>query len=221
MPTRRSYLSTIGIVAVSGVAGCMGSSLPEPETRCDCSVASQETVDSLPTPTLGGESAAVTVDIFEDYACPHCRDFHLNTLPRLLDEFQSGGGTTARFRFFDAPIPVSDWSRPVANAARFVQDAHGTNAFYTMASELFRYFGEQEGYDWQGIGDAATNPAPDVDPCGAISAGKNRRYKPVIDADRAVGFDDRGIPGTPAIFVDGEIIESPTYTVIRDAIESG
>ena len=70
MPTtRRSYLVAVGAAAdVGTTAGCLGgggsaSALPH---RRD--VGEVVVVSSLPRPVLGPQDAAVTVDVFVDYA---------------------------------------------------------------------------------------------------------------------------------------------------------
>jgi protein-disulfide isomerase len=167
-------------------------------------------------PTLGPDSAAVTVDVFEDFACPHCADFALDELPQLRDDYVAGDGDDVRLRHFDAPIPVNGWSRPVANAARSIQDAHGSDAFYSYAKLAYE---NQSDYGWQLLGDLAAELATDADPCTVLGAATNQTYKPVIDANRSVATDERGIEGTPTVFVDGDSVDA-TYEAVAGAIDT-
>ena len=106
MPTtRRSYLVAVGAAAAVGTtAGCLGgggsaSALPD-----GCDVGELDVVSSLPRPALGPEDAAVTVDVFEDYACPHCQTFTQDVYPEIRSKYIDPG--EIRYRFFDFPIPV-------------------------------------------------------------------------------------------------------------------
>jgi protein-disulfide isomerase len=155
------------------------------------------------------------VDVFSDFACPHCRDFALGTLADLREDYlQTSDNPAVRFRHFDAPIPVNDWSRPVANAARFIQDQHGDDAFFAFSTLAYN---NQADYSWQRLGDVANELAADAAPCETISAASNATYDGVIDADKATA-ENRDIPGTPTIFVNNTQVDSE-YQNISDAIE--
>ena len=220
--TRRNAIAVTGATVIGSLAGCLGgdSGVGTPDTTFGCDISSdtddQPTVDpaSLSRPTLGSDSAAVTVDVFEDFSCSHCRDFALNVFPRLRADYLAVDDSDVRYRHFDAPIPVNDWSRPVANAARAVQDAHGAASFYAYAKRLYE---NQSEYGWQLVGDLTAELSADVDPCSVLGAGSNQTYTSVIEADKTVA-SERDIPGTPAVFVDGEMVDSE-YGPIADAID--
>ena len=213
MSTRRAYLSAVGVVATTTLAGCAGGS-GTPDTSFDCDVEAPESVSNLSQPTLGPTDAVVTVDIFEDFACPHCRDFHLNTLDEIRADYISPD-SSVRIRHYDAPVPVNEWSRPVANAARWIQDSHGDEAFYSFGRLAYQ---NQAELSWEVIGNITTELGVDASPCDVLSAASNSTYKDVIDANNATARE-RDIPGTPTVFVNGQQVDR-TYDAISTTIES-
>jgi protein-disulfide isomerase len=225
--TRRKYIATTGIAAVAGLSGCSGASgtLSTPDvspeaiaTSYECEPTEREQVADLPQPTLGPDSASVTVDVFEDFACPHCATFATGGFAELKAEYRDND--EVQFRHFDYPIPVSDWSIHVANAARAVQQRSGDAAFFRFAEAAY---GAIEDYSWQTIADivAETITDDETSPCAVVSDAASHRYQPVLRANRDTA-SQRGVTSTPRIFVNGNLIDSPGETgwfvPVNDAI---
>jgi protein-disulfide isomerase len=205
-PTRRTYLTAVGTAAAVGVAGCSGTNSSSDAsgaaaTSYDCELTDREPVSELSQPVAGPSDAAVTVDVFEDFACPHCADFATGGLSQLKDEYLDGG--EVRFRHFDLPIPVSEWSGHVANAARSIQDTQGDAAFFEFSLAAYKNINN---YSWQLIGDLAADVG--ADPCRTLSDASNATYEPVLNDNRETG-SSRGVESTPAIFVNDTLIEPP------------
>ena len=215
--TRRRYLAATGALAVGpGLAGCLGGGSDGPsgagDTSHSCELTDRDPVDELPQPTVGSDDATVTVDVFEDFACPHCADFALGGLADLEAEY---AGEDVRFRRFDFLVVDSDWNAPVANAARSVQDELGDEAFFEFTHAAYE---NQSEYSWQVIGDIAEEVG--VDPCRVLSDADGGTYSGVLEADQTAG-EDQGVPGTPAAVVDGQLLEgAATYESVRSAIEA-
>ena len=208
---RRTYLATAGTIAVgtAGLAGCLGGGSAAAETSHDCEITEREQVSELPQPRVGPDDAAVTVDVFEDFACPACRDFATGALSQLKDDFDD----EVAFEQYDFPIPVSDWSERVANAARSIQDEHGDEAFFAFSQAAYE---NQDDYSWQLIGDLAE--AVGADPCGVLSDASTETYAPVINANVDEGRQ-REAPGTPTVFVNGEMVDA-SYGAVELAIDN-
>lgn len=212
--TRRAYLAATGGVAVGtvGLAGCLGGgSSAAADTSHSCELTEREQVSELPQPRLGPADAAVTVAAFEDFSCPHCRDFATDAFSRLTEEFADDPAVA--FERYDYPIPVDDWSGRVANAARSVQETTDDATFFEFAEAAYE---NQSDYSWQVVGDLAEDVG--ADPCRALSDATYKPYEPVLQANRDEG-DERDIPGTPAVFVNGELTPA-SYAEITSAIES-
>lgn len=214
-PTRRTYLTTAGAAAAVGLAGCTGGSGPG-ATSHNCALTERDPVAELPQPTMGPSDATVSVDVFEDFACPHCADFTTGGLSKLKDDYLDGN--EVRIRHFDFPIPVSDWSGRVANAARSVQESQGDAAFFEFSLAAYK---NQADYSWQVVGDIAEMVG--ADPCRVLSDATNATYEQVLTANRQTGID-RGTESTPSIFVNNTLIEPPEsggwYEPVRSEIEA-
>jgi protein-disulfide isomerase len=218
-PTRRSYLAAVGAAAVGSTAGCLGgsaSALPD-----DCDVGSLESVSSLPRPALGPADAPVTVDVFEDYACPHCRTFTEEVYPEIRSTYVDPG--EVRYRFFDFPIPVDDeWSWGAASAARAVQDRADAEAFFAFAEGVYANQDRLSESGHQVVHDLANDLG--VDGCAVAAAAEQEPYRSVVEADRQAGVA-REVPGTPAVFVNGRELGGygleTVDAAIRDALGNG
>lgn len=215
--TRRGYLTTLGTAATVGLAGCTGGGgSGAVETSYECELTARDPVAELSQPVSGPSDAAVTVDVFEDFACTHCADFATGGLSRLKDEYLDGGNVL--FRHFDLLIPVSEWSGRVANAARSIQDTQGDAAFFEFSLAAYENIDD---YSWQLIGDLAADV--DADPCRTLSDASNATYEPVLNDNRETG-SNRGVESTPAIFVNDTLIEPPEtggwYDPVRSEIDA-
>lgn len=220
--SRRAFLAG-GIVLTTASAGCLGGggdsgAAPTPGTPEFGTVAESVTPSDdqpLPTPVAGDPEADVTVAAFEDYACPHCGTYSLEVFPQLAADYLRDGAI--RYEFHDFPIPVDEAvSWEAASAARAVQANAGPQAYYRYAERLFRHqsvlnpsayasLTEGLGADGEMVRNAATN----------------RAYDRTVEADKQTGLD-RGVQGTPAVFVDGSRVQwqEISYDPVRDAIES-
>jgi protein-disulfide isomerase len=205
--TRRAYL-----VAAAGAAGLAAGCLGGGGSGTDCDVDPGPTVSTLPSPTLGAADAPVTVEVFEDFACPHCATFSLEALPRLRSEYVDPG--VVQYVHRDFPLPVDDrWSWEVASAARAIQDDLDDETFFEYAHALFE---NQSDYSPALLADLADEVgAPG---CAVQADALAETYRPVVEADRRAAVD-RDVGGTPAAFVAGRPVR-PTFDAIAAAIEA-
>lgn len=240
--TRRAYLASIAGAAALGTAGCLGGD-GQGQTGTDsstggtdsstntnsgkaaipgteCEVAPMEKVSSVPTPTLGPEDATVTVDAWEDFACPHCRTFTLEVFPQIESEYISEG--IVQFRQFDFPIPVNEWwSYSGASAAHAVQEEAGDEAYFSFVHTLFENQDQFSGGDVEGSLSTLESLANDAgyDGCSVAAAAYNDRYRPYVDSMREQAVDENGFRGTPTVLVNGEEV-NPTWSDVQSAIEN-
>jgi protein-disulfide isomerase len=88
---------------------------------------------------LGSPTAPVTIEIFSDFECPMCKNFHEDTLPFLMRDFVNSGKVCIVAREFPLNIPAHKYSRQAANyataAARIGKyDAVANVLFHTQES---------------------------------------------------------------------------------------
>ncbi|WP_119072348.1 DsbA family protein [Aggregatilinea lenta] len=150
-------------------------------------------------PTLGSADAPVTVEVFSSFACPHCREFADEWFPVLVDDIATG---QVRFVY----VPVSHIGPGGAEAAAAALCANEQGKFWTMHDVLFAWqdkfltqvFAERrlkKGAEALGLNMAA------YDACMS-----SERPQAIINRASEL-FDQRGLRGTPTIFVNGEQIQ--------------
>ena len=112
-PTRRDVL-VAGVGLAGATAGCLSNATEDDGTPTSTGAGAG---DLLPTPVAGDPDADVTVAVYEDYACPHCRTYSEEVFPQVEEIYLSAG--TVRYEFHDFPIPVDETvSWQAASAAR-------------------------------------------------------------------------------------------------------
>lgn len=196
--TRRQTLAAVGTLLVG--AGCLGGS---DDTRA--------TVGSLPAPTLGDPDTPVVVAGYTDYACPHCHRWALEAFPPIREEYVRAG--RARYEHHDFPVPVDErWSWDVAAAGRAVQDRQGDAAYFEFSRRAYRRRGEFTEETVRRLADAAG-----ADGEAVLADVRDDVYRPAVESDREAGID-RGVRGTPAVFVAGTRVE-PSTSAVAAAIE--
>jgi len=187
MNRRKFMLTSIGAGSIA-LAGCI-----EPG----------EQVSELPRPIYGDEDADLELHVYDDFACPACQDFVLNHKPTIISEYVDEG--LVNIHHYDWPIPTHNrWSSEMANTARAVQDLEGEDEFFEFTRLLYE---NQADISVDRMNQLLEELELDEQADEILERGSNSVYQPVIDADRQNG-DERGVEGTPTVFLDGDDVES-------------
>ncbi|OYR99428.1 disulfide bond formation protein DsbA [Halorubrum sp. E3] len=232
--TRRSLLAGAASAGVVGAAGCLGGGsggdgggndgsggsdgldisgvdLDPGQYDCDLTEPADPNLDYRPT--LGDPDAEVVVQAFEDFTCPHCATYKLESFPVIREEFIAPG--EIRYEHWDWPIPVDEtWAVPVASAARGVGDRQGNEAYFAFSSAAYE---SQGNYGGEAIGAAAE--AAGTDPCAVLSDARFAAYGEASASDRSEGVS-MNISATPSVFVNGEPVDGYDADSVAAAIES-
>jgi protein-disulfide isomerase len=149
-------------------------------------------IDVQGRPVYGSERAPVTVVVFADFQCPHCRA-EAPVLRKAIDQFRG----RAKLVYKHYPIPGHDRAKVAAIAT---EAAHEQGKFWEMHDRVFENqndLSDANIYKWAAeIGlDMAKFKA-------SFTANKG---KTMVEKDRADG-EKLGITGTPAIFVNGRMV---------------
>lgn len=204
--TRRQVLAgagTAALVGTVGLAGCSGGGA-EGAGGSEATGTGTGTADpQLSPPVRGDPDADVTLAVYEDFACPHCKDYNESGFPELAPYVEEG---RIRYEHRDLPIPVLDpGSYEAANAARAVQDRHGDGAFWSYAEGLFA---RQSGLRSEApelyaeVAEALGNDGASI-----REAAVDRAYGASVTADRQRA-EDLGVGGTPGFVLNGEVVTS-------------
>lgn len=215
---RRTFVAA-GLGTV-GLAGCLtGGTRSDTDTGTGSSSGSGGSAsgssgesDTLPPPVRGDPQADVTVAAYEDFACPHCREYYLTVVPEIESAYIEP--RRIRYEHHDFPIPVAEpESYTAANAARAVQDRADDGAFWEYARGLFE--------NQSSLGpDLYASLANDggLDGSAIREVAVNRAYSATVMENREQGLNE-GVNSTPTVLVNGEAVSEPTADAIGSAIE--
>jgi protein-disulfide isomerase len=207
---RRALLGAAGLVTTA-LAGCLGSGTSG--SSGGSGNATTRSGDPLSAPVRGDPEAGVTVAVYEDFACPHCRSYNAEILPEVESEYIEPG--TIRYEHRDFPLPVDDpQSYYAANAARAVQDRTGDEEFWTYADLLFENQSSLGGDRYASLADEV---GVDGDPVRGAAA--SRVYRTTVMGNKNRGKDE-GVTGTPGVIVDGNVLSGYSFDAISSAVES-
>ena len=198
--SRRRVVAGGVALGAAGLAGCLGGGREAGASPT-----------TLPTPVAGDPDAGVTVAVYLDVACPHCRTFHERVVPDLWSRYVEPG--TVAYEHHDFPLPVDpDVSWRAASAARSVQAQRDDATFFAYVGRLLAVQPDLGPAVY--AREAATLG---VDGPTTRRAAVEERYRPTVAADRAAGVE-RGVRGTPTVFVDDVDVGASRGRLDADAI---
>lgn len=144
---------------------------------------------------LGSAEAPVTVIEYASLTCPHCADFHINTLPQVKSTYIDEGAVRLVYRDF----PLDRLALKAAMLARCVPE----DRYFAMLDVLFRSQREWAGAEdplaaLAQIGRTAGLDQATVDTCLNDTAVENE-----IIADIQAAQAEFKIESTPTIIING------------------
>jgi len=228
-PTRRHVLSgvAIGTVALAGCAGGdengteNGNSSNESEQSgefdgADGGVAADAPeLDDASVPVLGDPDAPVTLAVYEDFLCPHCRTYNEELFPDIATEYIDPDRIRYEHRNF--PVVHEQHSWEAASAAREVFEAYGNEAFWAYKSRLFDRQDEVRANVTDLCGEIAEEMGLDGD--AIQTAATERAHDDDTERDQSRGRE-RDVPGTPSFVVNGELVPSGTVEQVMERLDS-
>lgn len=207
-PTLRVTLATVlvgvvvlGVLLVVNVLGGSNQALRDPAEPVPAELATGR--------TLGKADAPVKMDVWEDFQCPNCDTFSSGIEPRLVNQFVRGG--TVQITYHDFLVIDRNGSHESLDAAVAARCALDQDKFWLYSQYLFANQGpvENGGTFTKSLFDAiATRMGLNVatfDACLADPA-----TAAAVQAEAAEG-QQKGVSGTPAVFVNGE--QRPNYSL--------
>ena len=184
------------------------------------------TVDPHPRPmaegrAMGDPNAPVTIEVYEDFQCPACKDFTENIEPQIVDAYVSSGDVHYIFRHF----PFLD-----SNAARKESHQAANASMCAAEQDQFWHYHDTLFANWDGENRGAFSDKRLEAFAEAIGLDMNEfnacfnqnRYQDEIDTDKASGTNS-GVSGTPSVFINGRQISPgfvPSFPQIEEAVDA-
>ncbi len=220
---RRNTMVSLGVVSALLAAVVLGTAVQSARDTTGVSTAAPDNTVATYALPVGSDSAAVTVDIYEDFMCPYCGQLEALTSD-LVSQY---AGDDVQFRYhvisFLDRASTNRYSTRAVNALGVVLDTAGPEVAKRFHDELYA---QQPPEGSAGLSDATL-----VDL--AVEAGATRsEVQGPIDGlvyEQWVknGTDDAsraGVSGTPTVVVDGKTLPQQAMqdlaTSLDDAITS-
>jgi|SRR3989344_7285408 len=163
-------------------------------------------------PVEGSPDAPVTIVEFSDYECPFCGKFYTETYGQLKKDYIDTGKVKLVFR--DFPLSFHPTAMPAALAAQCVYDASGNDndVYFEYHNKLFE---NQQSLTDENLKKWASDLGYDISDCL-----DNKEFESEVNKDLADG-QAYGVSGTPAFFVNGELIEGAVpYANFKQVIDA-
>ncbi len=159
-------------------------------------------------PALGPADAKVTVIEFSDFQCPYCARFQTDTLPQIMQNY----GDKIRFVYRD--FPLTSLHQYALKAAEASECANEQGAYWEYHDLLFQ---NQSALDDASLKNYAATLQ--LDTATFNQCLDSDKYLSEVQKDEQDGIT-AGVQGTPAFFVNGNLIEgAQPYTVFKAAID--
>ena len=161
--------------------------------------------------TEGNTEASVTIVEISDYGCPHCRDFHKETLPLLKQQYVD----TGQVRWITLPFALGGERVATTNAAMCANDQ---GAFADMAEALFNQQGTSVAFTRGGF-IAAAEPLG-LDMAEFEACVDDGRYDDTILRNMRVASGLR-VDSTPTFFInDRKFAGAQPFAAFQQQIEA-
>lgn len=169
-------------------------------------------IETKGQPMLGQEDAPVTLVVFEDFSCSHCRHFNEDELPKIEREFIDTGKAKLYFVNF-AFLGANSRAAALASECVYKQSPAG---FWDYEKILMRSQGKDI-YDTESLVELASTYVSGIDSAALSQCIEKEETADVLDADiamaRAVGVDS-----TPVVVVNGTFAQNYSYDIVAPAI---
>lgn len=160
---------------------------------------------------IGKPDAKVTVEMYEDFGCPHCLEFTANLEPVLMEEYVATGKVALVYRFFAL-------RQLTAGAAIAAACAAEQDKFWPYHRELF--IAQAEANDKKGPALTEAFASANLGKIAADVGLDTAAYNTCLTSDRpaaVVSGDVRkatelSLPGTPWFVINGEAVAPPETT---------
>jgi protein-disulfide isomerase len=153
---------------------------------------------------LGDPAANVTLIEYADLQCPFCRDYAVNVLPTIVDEYIRPGQVKSEYR------GIAILGEDSEEALRFVFAAGLQNKLWELQESLYRNQGEEHsGWVTEELVRELASEIPGLDVDRMFTDAEGPEVKKMIE-DTAAQAEADQVPGTPTFFIQiGD--EDPYY----------
>ncbi len=164
--------------------------------------------------SLGSPDAPVVIEDYSDFQCSHCKNFHENTLPQIIENYVATGQVRVEFRQY--PF-LGQESKDAANASLCAAEQ---DRFWEYASLLFANQGSIDARWFSSARLLAFAETLNLDQEQFSSCLDEGRFDTRIEAEYTAGTD-MGVNSTPTFFINGQkLVGAAPFADFQLAIDS-
>jgi protein-disulfide isomerase len=153
--------------------------------------------------SLGNPDAPVVVQAWEDFLCPHCREWSATIVPRIFNDYIKRGDVRLEFH----SLPLQGFEPGSSMAALAAECAADQNLFWPYHDRLFEAQDQgQAGYTPEELTRLATVAGLDESQFSQCMTSQQHLDSVHQSVQQANGL---GITGTPTVFVNGQLVTYP------------
>ncbi len=157
--------------------------------------------------SLGNPDAKVVVEAYEDFLCPHCREWTETVEPQLRSGYIKDGTVRLEYK----PFPLEGFAPGSHMAAQAAHCAADQNTFWPYHDRLFEVqSGGQSAFTIEELISYATDLGLNERQFTQCMSGMANTQEIAETAQAGVS---RGVTGTPSIFVNNESVQSDWGTI--------
>jgi protein-disulfide isomerase len=168
-------------------------------------------------PVLGQEDAPVTMLVYEDFACPFCKQFEENAMPQIVENYVDSGQVKVVWK--DRPLPnLHPWAEDAAATMECVYREGGNDPFWAVKDKIFA---NQDSISTSNVQSKIKQWAADegVSQSAVQSCLDNGNPMEEVNTDSTNG-QKLGASGTPTAYVNGEeLVGAQPYSRFESIIE--
>jgi protein-disulfide isomerase len=219
----KNMLPLLGVVLLSVVITHASSTAVADQSTTAKKAAAKAQPLSIPAERASGrKDAPIVIEVFTDFQCPGCREFYLQTLTRVIEDYCSKGKVYLIHRECPLNRPDHRYSR---DAARWALACAGLGKYELAAAALFR-----DQAIWEKSGNIEATMASVLSPAELQKVKRAMKdsadtIESVLQRDIFIGnqFPIRGTPafrilvhGTEAYAAHGEPGNPwPSYSILK------
>lgn len=198
--------NTVAVAPSLPAAGAAGTNDVAPQAPANPVKPVDDKVDHI----RGPKDAKVTVIEYSDFECPFCKR-HEPSISQLLKTFPKD----VRFIYRHYPLSFHPTAEPAAIASECVAKLAGNDKFYEYHDKLFAASPDLGNDALKRMAKEIGVKEADFNKC---FDGKETLAK--VNADMASG-NDSGVEGTPATFINGQMISGAVpYATLEAAVKA-
>jgi len=221
---QRSRLMMIGLIIVGAAILVFAVVLTQKKSVENIIAVTPASLPNADGLTLGDPNAKVSIEVFEDFQCPACKNFSEGIEPAIIQNLVETGKAKYTFHnypFIDGRTTTSDGESDQAANASMCANEQGK--FWDMKAIIYtNWNGENQG----GLSNARLEAMAEsigLDMTSFNNCFDANKYQGDIQADYDLG-DQMGVSGTPSVFVNGARAGQPgfipSYQEIADLVEA-